>query len=37
MFMQKRVKNYRETWNLKLDEPVSGNYYPINGAIYIED
>lgn len=28
--MQKRILNYRPTWNLTTHEPVSANYYPIN-------
>eukprot|EP00980_Cylindrotheca_fusiformis_P014285 scaffold3791_cov137-Cylindrotheca_fusiformis.AAC.12 len=35
-FMQ-RVKNYRSTWDLNVFEPVAGNYYPVNAAIYVED
>ena len=35
--MQERVLNYRPTWNLSTDEPVSANYYPINSAIVIQD
>uniref|UniRef100_A0A182T033 Glycosyl hydrolases family 38 C-terminal beta sandwich domain-containing protein n=1 Tax=Anopheles maculatus TaxID=74869 RepID=A0A182T033_9DIPT len=35
--MLRRVRNYRETWNLDLVEPVSGNYYPITAKIAIED
>jgi len=34
---QKRVRSYRSTWNLNETEPISGNYYPINAAIFIED
>jgi len=34
---QKRVLNYRPTWNLDVYEPLAGNFYPINAAIYIED
>jgi len=37
MEMQKRILNYRPTWNASIDEPVSGNYYPIQSTIYIED
>eukprot|EP01016_Furgasonia_blochmanni_P040297 TRINITY_DN5123_c0_g1_i6.p1 TRINITY_DN5123_c0_g1~~TRINITY_DN5123_c0_g1_i6.p1 ORF type:complete len:281 (+),score=95.72 TRINITY_DN5123_c0_g1_i6:916-1758(+) len=37
MEMQKRVLNYRPTWNLQVNEPVAGNYYPINAAIQIKD
>jgi hypothetical protein len=35
-FMQ-RKRNYRPTWDLNVFEPVAGNYYPVNAAIYIED
>lgn len=35
--MIKRKLNYRETWNVELDEPISGNYYPITTKISIED
>lgn len=34
---QERRRNYRQTWKLELHEPVAGNYYPVNAAIYIED
>lgn len=33
----KRIRNYRPTWKLNTYEPVAGNYYPVNAAIYIED
>ncbi|GAB2227351.1 hypothetical protein Droror1_Dr00009169 [Drosera rotundifolia] len=33
----KRVRDYREDWNLTVNEPVAGNYYPINLGIYIVD
>lgn len=32
-----RVRNYRPTWTLDLEEPTAGNYYPINSKIYIQD
>jgi len=35
-FMERRL-NYRPTWNLNVFEPVAGNYYPVNAAIYIQD
>lgn len=35
--MLKRVKNYRPTWNLELEEPISGNYYPVTSKIAIKD
>ena len=34
---QKRKRNIRPTWNLDVFEPVAGNYYPVNAAMYIED
>ena len=34
---QKRRRNHRPTWNLDVIEPVAGNYYPVNAAMYIED
>ncbi|KAL6078170.1 Mannosidase alpha class 2B member 1 [Balamuthia mandrillaris] len=35
--MQQRRYNYRPTWQLQVNEPVAGNYYPINTAAYIND
>ncbi|XP_032680589.1 lysosomal alpha-mannosidase isoform X2 [Odontomachus brunneus] len=35
--MLKRVRNYRPTWDLKLHEPISGNYYPVTSKIAIKD
>ena len=34
---QQRRRNYRPTWELNVFEPVSGNYYPVNTAMYIEN
>ena len=34
--MQKRVLNYRETFDLDTDSKVSANYYPINSAIAVK-
>ena len=34
---QRRVRSSRPTWNLTEHEPIAGNYYPVNTAIYIED
>jgi len=34
---QTRILNYRPTWNLTVNEPVAGNYYPVNAGIYIKD
>lgn len=33
----KRTRNKRPTWALEAYEPVAGNYYPVNAAIYVED
>jgi alpha-mannosidase len=35
-FLQ-RKRNYRPSWNLTVYEPVAGNYYPVNAAMYMED
>lgn len=35
--MLKRVRNSRPTWTLTLEEPVSGNYYPITSKIVVVD
>eukprot|EP01017_Pseudomicrothorax_dubius_P019484 TRINITY_DN2142_c0_g3_i3.p1 TRINITY_DN2142_c0_g3~~TRINITY_DN2142_c0_g3_i3.p1 ORF type:complete len:253 (-),score=88.54 TRINITY_DN2142_c0_g3_i3:90-848(-) len=35
--MQKRVLDFRPSWALQPLERVSGNYYPITSAIYLED
>ncbi|XP_034939557.1 lysosomal alpha-mannosidase isoform X1 [Chelonus insularis] len=35
--MLMRVRNYRPTWNLSLEEPVAGNYYPVTSKIFLED
>ncbi|XP_020581253.1 LOW QUALITY PROTEIN: alpha-mannosidase At3g26720-like [Phalaenopsis equestris] len=33
----KRIRDYRTDWALHVNQPVAGNYYPINLGIYIED
>lgn len=35
--MQRRVQDYRPTWNLATTQKVTDNYYPINSAISIQD
>jgi len=35
--MQKRIRNYRPTWNLTQYADVAGNYYPVNTAVYFTD
>lgn len=32
-----RIRDYRSDWNLQVNEPVAGNYYPINLGIYLRD
>ena len=32
-----RIRDYRPTWNYTVAEPVSGNYYPINSRIWINE
>ncbi|CAF1424428.1 unnamed protein product [Rotaria magnacalcarata] len=32
-----RIRNHRPTWPYFVDEPISGNYYPINSRIWIRD
>uniref|UniRef100_A0A7N0UN86 Alpha-mannosidase n=1 Tax=Kalanchoe fedtschenkoi TaxID=63787 RepID=A0A7N0UN86_KALFE len=33
----KRIRDYRTDWNLDVNQPIAGNYYPINLGIYMED
>ncbi|ONK72632.1 uncharacterized protein A4U43_C04F21420 [Asparagus officinalis] len=33
----KRIRDYREDWNLQVTQPVAGNYYPLNLGIFIAD
>lgn len=35
--MQTRKLNHRDTWTLNNTEPISGNYYPVNSIISIQD
>jgi hypothetical protein len=35
--MQKRIVDFRPTWNFTTDEHISGNYFPVNSAIAIVD
>lgn len=32
-----RTRDVRPTWNYTITEPVSGNYYPVNSRIFIQD
>ncbi|XP_057994591.1 alpha-mannosidase isoform X2 [Hevea brasiliensis] len=33
----KRIRDYRADWNLSVNQPQAGNYYPLNLGIYITD
>ncbi|XP_074275155.1 putative alpha-mannosidase At5g13980 [Silene latifolia] len=33
----KRIRDYRSDWDLQVNQPVAGNYYPINLGIYLQD
>ncbi|KAJ3682593.1 hypothetical protein LUZ60_015166 [Juncus effusus] len=33
----KRVRDYREDWDLKVTQPIAGNYYPVNLGVHIVD
>lgn len=35
-FLQ-RIRDYRADWDLQVNQPVAGNYYPINLGMYIKD
>lgn len=35
--MLERVKDYRPTFNVTLQEPVAGNYYPVTTRISLKD
>lgn len=32
-----RIRDYRKDWKLEVNQPVAGNYYPINHGIYLKD
>ncbi|XP_022774192.1 alpha-mannosidase At3g26720-like isoform X2 [Durio zibethinus] len=33
----KRIRDFRKDWDLQVNQPVAGNYYPINLGIYLQD
>nr|KAJ0189809.1 hypothetical protein LSAT_V11C800418090 [Lactuca sativa] len=35
-FLQ-RIRDYREDWDLEVNQPIAGNYYPVNLGIYLKD
>ncbi|KAL8230467.1 hypothetical protein R6Q57_000250 [Mikania cordata] len=32
-----RIRDYRTDWDLEVNQPIAGNYYPINLGIYLKD
>lgn len=32
-----RIRDYRSDWDLQVNQPVAGNYYPVNLGIYLHD
>ncbi|KAJ0054515.1 hypothetical protein Pint_01278 [Pistacia integerrima] len=32
-----RIRDYRKDWKLEVNQPIAGNYYPINLGIYMKD
>lgn len=35
--MLKRIRNFRPTWNVQIEEPEPANYYPVTSKITIKD
>ncbi|CAK8542739.1 unnamed protein product [Lathyrus sativus] len=33
----KRIRDFRTDWDLEVNQPVAGNYYPVNLGIYMQD
>ncbi|KAK7290560.1 hypothetical protein RIF29_05068 [Crotalaria pallida] len=33
----KRIRDYRTDWDYEVNQPIAGNYYPINLGIYVKD
>ncbi|KAG9445829.1 hypothetical protein H6P81_011957 [Aristolochia fimbriata] len=33
----RRIRDYRSDWDLQVNQPISGNYYPVNLGIYLQD
>ncbi|KAK8710324.1 hypothetical protein V6N13_145654 [Hibiscus sabdariffa] len=33
----KRIRDFRKDWELQVNQPIAGNYYPINLGIYLQD
>ena len=35
--MTPRMRNHRESWNLTVTDPISGNFYPMTSGAHITD
>ncbi|PPD74048.1 hypothetical protein GOBAR_DD29028 [Gossypium barbadense] len=33
----KRIQDFRKDWDLQVNQPIAGNYYPVNLGIYVQD
>ncbi|KAI9121310.1 hypothetical protein K1719_008343 [Acacia pycnantha] len=33
----RRVQDFRTDWDLQVNQPIAGNYYPVNLGIYVQD
>ncbi|XP_073222216.1 alpha-mannosidase At3g26720 isoform X2 [Cicer arietinum] len=33
----KRIRDFRSDWDLEVNQPIAGNYYPVNLGIYLQD
>ncbi|KAH7577124.1 hypothetical protein JRO89_XS01G0209000 [Xanthoceras sorbifolium] len=33
----KRIQDFRTDWDLQVNQPIAGNYYPVNLGIYVQD
>ncbi|XP_028761137.1 alpha-mannosidase At3g26720 [Neltuma alba] len=33
----KRIRDFRTDWDLQVNQPIAGNYYPVNLGIYMQD
>ncbi|KAG4927436.1 hypothetical protein JHK85_053922 [Glycine max] len=33
----KRIRDFRTDWDLQVNQPIAGNYYPVNLGIYVQD
>ncbi|XP_019447419.1 PREDICTED: alpha-mannosidase At3g26720-like isoform X8 [Lupinus angustifolius] len=33
----KRIRDFRTDWDLQVNQPIAGNYYPVNLGLYVQD